>query len=126
MNIKEVKDLIHEVLQSDISEFELEHTGTRVRLKRGFGRDTAIPAPIPSQSLTTSIPIPPASVQRQAAQTADNAEDSEGDVGTYGSGHRSSRARVWAPGTRGFRGYKGGLPDLGKSRHLSVFRGGRH
>jgi len=35
MNIKEVKDLIHEVLQSDISEFELEHTGTKVRLKRG-------------------------------------------------------------------------------------------
>jgi acetyl-CoA carboxylase biotin carboxyl carrier protein len=36
MNIKEVKDLIHEVLHSDISEFELEHTGTKVRLKRGL------------------------------------------------------------------------------------------
>jgi acetyl-CoA carboxylase biotin carboxyl carrier protein len=36
MNIKEVKDLIHEILQSDISEFELEHTGTRVKLRRGF------------------------------------------------------------------------------------------
>jgi acetyl-CoA carboxylase biotin carboxyl carrier protein len=80
MNIKEVKDLIHEVLQSDISEFELEHTGTRVRLKRGFGRDSAIPTPIPSQSLTTSIPIPPASIQRLAAQTADSADDSEGDA----------------------------------------------
>jgi acetyl-CoA carboxylase biotin carboxyl carrier protein len=80
MNIKEVKDLIHEVLQSDISEFELEHTGTRVRLKRGFGRDSAIPTPVTSQSLTTSIPIPPASIQRQAAQTADSADDSEGDA----------------------------------------------
>ncbi len=36
MNIKEVKDLIQEVLQSDISEFELEHTGTKIRLRRGF------------------------------------------------------------------------------------------
>ncbi len=35
MNIKEVKDLIQEVLQSDITEFELEHTGTKVRLRRG-------------------------------------------------------------------------------------------
>jgi acetyl-CoA carboxylase biotin carboxyl carrier protein len=35
MNIKEVKDLIQDILQSDISEFELEHTGTKVRLKRG-------------------------------------------------------------------------------------------
>ncbi len=36
MDIKEVKDLIQEVLRSDIGEFELEHMGTRVRLKRGF------------------------------------------------------------------------------------------
>ncbi len=35
MNIKEVKDLIHDILQSDIHEFELEHTGTRIRLRRG-------------------------------------------------------------------------------------------
>ncbi len=35
MNIKEVKDLIHDILQSDINEFELEHTGTRIRLRRG-------------------------------------------------------------------------------------------
>jgi acetyl-CoA carboxylase biotin carboxyl carrier protein len=43
VNLKEVKDLIQEILQSDISEFELEHTGTRVKLRRGFGtRDTAV------------------------------------------------------------------------------------
>lgn len=36
MNIKEVKDLIQDILQSDISEFELEHTGTKVRLRRGI------------------------------------------------------------------------------------------
>lgn len=35
MNIKEVKDLIQEILASDICEFELEHTGTRVKLRRG-------------------------------------------------------------------------------------------
>ena len=39
MNIKEVKDLIHDVLQSDICEFELEHTGTRLRLRRGFQQE---------------------------------------------------------------------------------------
>jgi acetyl-CoA carboxylase biotin carboxyl carrier protein len=35
MNIKEVKDLIQEILASDICEFELEHTGTKVKLRRG-------------------------------------------------------------------------------------------
>jgi acetyl-CoA carboxylase biotin carboxyl carrier protein len=41
MNIKEVKDLIHEILASDISEFELEHTGTKLRLRRGFHGEPA-------------------------------------------------------------------------------------
>ncbi|MBZ5495399.1 MAG: acetyl-CoA carboxylase biotin carboxyl carrier protein [Acidobacteriia bacterium] len=47
MNIKEVKDLIQDILQSDISEFELEHTGTKVRLRRGFapGEGTTISHP---------------------------------------------------------------------------------
>ena len=39
MNIKEVKELIQEILQSDISEFELEHTGTKVRLRRGLSHN---------------------------------------------------------------------------------------
>jgi acetyl-CoA carboxylase biotin carboxyl carrier protein len=55
MNIKEVKDLIHEVLQSDISEFELEHTGTKVRLKRGLGHDPTIVSPSPFQPATVSF-----------------------------------------------------------------------
>jgi acetyl-CoA carboxylase biotin carboxyl carrier protein len=49
MNIKEVKDLIQDVLRSDISEFELEHTGTKVRLKRGFHGDSVQVSPNPPQ-----------------------------------------------------------------------------
>jgi len=48
VNIKEVKDLIQEILQSDISEFELEHTGTKIKLRRGLG-----PAEI-----SNSLPVP--------------------------------------------------------------------
>ena len=46
MNIKEVKDLIQDILHSDITEFEMEHTGTKVRLRRGFasGDGAAVPA----------------------------------------------------------------------------------
>ncbi len=57
MNIKEVKDLIQEILQSDISEFELEHTGTKVRLRRGLGlaeTTIAVPATNPVASQTGS------------------------------------------------------------------------
>ena len=58
MNIKEVKDLIHEILQSDISEFELEHTGTKVRLKRGLGRDVGAAPLAPQVSLVAPSPQP--------------------------------------------------------------------
>ena len=53
MNIKEVKDLIQEVLQSDISEFELEHTGTRIRLRRGS--QTATTTSLPTQSVASVV-----------------------------------------------------------------------
>jgi acetyl-CoA carboxylase biotin carboxyl carrier protein len=49
MDIKEVKDLIEGILQSDISEFELEHTGTKIRLKRGYVQDPAIASSAHSQ-----------------------------------------------------------------------------
>ena len=58
MNLKEVKDLIREVLRSDISEFELEHTNariTRVRLKRGISRDAAIVSAAPAQPPAVSF-----------------------------------------------------------------------
>src|ERR1043166_4548460 len=53
MNIKEVKDLIHEILQSDITEFELEHTGTKLRLRRGSGSTDA------SSSAASNEPVQP-------------------------------------------------------------------
>jgi acetyl-CoA carboxylase biotin carboxyl carrier protein len=53
MNIKEVKDLIQEILQSDISEFELEHTGTKIRLRRGFSTGSTASLP----SIQTMAPL---------------------------------------------------------------------
>ncbi len=71
MNIKEVKDLIHEILQSDISEFELEHTGTKVKLRRGLPPEitTAVPSPVvptlatPAAGPRAVQPIPPAAAE---------------------------------------------------------------
>jgi acetyl-CoA carboxylase biotin carboxyl carrier protein len=80
MNIKEVKDLIQEVLQSDISEFELEHTGTRVRIKREFGRDSAIASSASPQraniSLSSSRPIAAETVLASVEDSSDPEENS--------------------------------------------------
>jgi len=64
MNIKEVKELIQDILQSDISEFELEHTGTKVRLRRGFSHDEHVGAS--HQRIVT----PPVPVGLEALRTA--------------------------------------------------------
>jgi acetyl-CoA carboxylase biotin carboxyl carrier protein len=49
MNIKELKEIIHEVLRSDITDFELEHTSTRLKLHRGPSIDA-------SDSVVTLVP----------------------------------------------------------------------
>ncbi len=61
MNIKEVKDLIHEILQSDIVEFELEQTGTKVRLRRGDAKAA------PAAMTWTRVEAPPAAPEPHAS-----------------------------------------------------------
>jgi acetyl-CoA carboxylase biotin carboxyl carrier protein len=77
MNIKEVKDLIQGVLQSDISEFELEHTGTKVRLKRGYSREPLGSAPAPVQHAFVSYAPPQPSLTEPAAPRPESAAESE-------------------------------------------------
>lgn len=76
MDVKEIKDLIKEVLQSDICEFELEQTDTRVRLKRGFGRESSLPSASPQQMMMVhSLPSKTIPVSSGPA-TTETSEDS--------------------------------------------------
>jgi len=77
MNIKEVKDLIHEVLQSDIREFELEQTGTRIRLKRGLAKETAAGLSLAPHPVTMSFSIPHHPVPEQPATLAAAGQEAE-------------------------------------------------
>lgn len=74
MNIKEVKDLIHDILQSDIAEFELEHTGTKIRLRRGFQESGHVPI---AAQISQTLPAMPAAQQPTLAipSTADESEE---------------------------------------------------
>jgi acetyl-CoA carboxylase biotin carboxyl carrier protein len=80
MNIKEVKDLIHEVLQSDISEFELEHTGTKLKLKRGFSIDPAAGASVSSRPATISLAPSVQVAAEGAAPPSEKSGDLEEDA----------------------------------------------
>ena len=77
MNIKEVKDLINEVLRSDISEFELEHTGTRLRLKRGLSSNsTAISHAALKPASDVEFSAKPA-IEEAVSPALNSTEDSE-------------------------------------------------
>jgi len=79
MNIKEVKDLIQEILLSDISEFELEHTGTKVKLRRGYGQEvaTSVPAPVAVSRPAPSAPAPVVATQ-PATAASENRQQEDG------------------------------------------------
>jgi biotin carboxyl carrier protein len=77
MNIEEVRELIHEVLRSDIREFELEQTGTRIRLKREPSLETTVPAHRPVPIAGTATPAPPVRESvLPVAESVDNPEES--------------------------------------------------
>jgi acetyl-CoA carboxylase biotin carboxyl carrier protein len=75
MNLKEVKDLLKEVLQSDISEFELEHTNTKIRLKRGLSREI-IPAHSPHTQQPASLSV--SSVRPVDSEAIQSSAENEG------------------------------------------------
>jgi acetyl-CoA carboxylase biotin carboxyl carrier protein len=74
MDVKEIKDLIREILQSDICEFELEHTDTRVRLKREFGRGAANLA-ASSQQMLMANSLPSKPIHATSGDTSEAVED---------------------------------------------------
>lgn len=79
MNIKEVKDLIHDILASDISEFELEHTGTKVRLRRGFHHETAHHVNVPAAPHPNPVTVgPPARLEVTPQAGAEQADEESG------------------------------------------------
>jgi acetyl-CoA carboxylase biotin carboxyl carrier protein len=78
VNIEEVKSLLQDVLKSDISEFELEHSGTRVKLKRGFGQDIAVVSPASSRPSPASATFSQSPVLAVASPPAESA-DASGD-----------------------------------------------
>jgi acetyl-CoA carboxylase biotin carboxyl carrier protein len=84
MNLKEVKELVAEILRSDIMEFELEHTGTRIRLRRGSQSVEAAPA----ASAGATMP------ERAAPENAQAGEIAEAPSSAPKEGPDSSRNAI--------------------------------
>ncbi|HEX2954310.1 MAG TPA: acetyl-CoA carboxylase biotin carboxyl carrier protein [Bacillota bacterium] len=75
MNIKEIKELVKLLVETDISELNLESDGTKIVIKKGAPAGNLAPAPI--QTSVSTIPTqtpPPVSAPAPANPSADKSE----------------------------------------------------
>src|SRR5262245_24204494 len=83
MNLKEVKDLVAEILRSDISEFELEHTGTRIKLRRGMAAVNGVVEVAPTAVAGEPVAIPAAAAPAPAKAPAAEPTPESSDEGIH-------------------------------------------
>ncbi len=102
MNIKEVKDLIHEILASDISEFELEHTGTKVKLRRGFHGEQTHVAAVPVRHESSPVPAFSTRFEPPAEPEEDEEAGEDSDLHIITSPIVGTFYRASSPGAESF------------------------
>jgi acetyl-CoA carboxylase biotin carboxyl carrier protein len=63
MDLDKIKDILHMIREHELAEFEYEHDGLRLRVKKG-GHDVVYAAPQPMASpLSAPVAVPPAATQ---------------------------------------------------------------
>lgn len=85
MDLEEIKQIIALMKRNELTEFELEREGGKIRIKRGpngsAGSDTAV-IPVPVQAAPVMV-APPAPAAAPAAPAADTIEIKSPMVGTF-------------------------------------------
>jgi acetyl-CoA carboxylase biotin carboxyl carrier protein len=69
MNLKELKEIIQQVVESDIADFEFERAGTRLRIRRGSREPVPMVMPLVQQP---AMAAPPALQIMTSSQIAGN------------------------------------------------------
>jgi acetyl-CoA carboxylase biotin carboxyl carrier protein len=79
--IDEIKQLLDIVREHELSEFELEREGFKIRIRKGVAT-VAAPAPEPAQTVAAPVPAspPPSQPAAAAAPTATPSDDEDGEV----------------------------------------------
>jgi acetyl-CoA carboxylase biotin carboxyl carrier protein len=76
MNLDDIKQILELVREHDLSEFELERDGLKVRIRKA-GREVAYVAPTSSLTPPMGLPMPAASAAAPASAAPAPAEDAE-------------------------------------------------
>ena len=65
MHIKEIRELIKLIEQSNVDEFEMERSGVRIRIRKTL----AVPTTPPAETVATETPSPPPAAETQTEET---------------------------------------------------------
>ena len=100
MTLDEIKQLIEFIKAHDLSEFELEHDGVKVRIKSGSNHHVATPHLPPGMPVLSTLPAPPAAAPGASAPVA--AAEEGGELAIVKSPIVGTFYRAAEPGAKPF------------------------
>jgi acetyl-CoA carboxylase biotin carboxyl carrier protein len=74
LKLQEIRELIRLVDKSSIDEFEFEHEGSKIRMKKNSFETVAVSQPV-QQTIVKEVSVPPAVEPAQVAETEAKAEE---------------------------------------------------
>ncbi|MBY0495407.1 MAG: acetyl-CoA carboxylase biotin carboxyl carrier protein [Cyanobacteria bacterium] len=101
MTLDEIKQLIEFIKSHDLSEFELEHDGVKIRVKSGGNHHQVVAVP----HMTTAIPMmaaPPMAAPAAAPAASAPAEEEGGELAIVKSPIVGTFYRAAEPGAKAF------------------------
>ena len=103
MDFEEIKQILALVRENDLAEFELEHQGFKIRIKKDGGHPIVVAAPVAGATLAPAvIAQPPAAPASAAPETPAAADDGEMELAIVKSPIVGTFYRASEPGARSF------------------------
>jgi acetyl-CoA carboxylase biotin carboxyl carrier protein len=103
MTLDEIKQLIEFIKSHDLSEFELEHDGVKIRIKSGGNHHQVVAVPHMAATMPMISPgPPPAAVAAPAAAPATPTDDEGGELAIVKSPIVGTFYRAAEPGAKEF------------------------
>ena len=103
MDFEEIKQILALVRENDLAEFELEHQGFKIRIKKDGGHPIVVAAPVAGAALAPAVvaqaPAAPASTASEAPAAPD---DGEMELAIVKSPIVGTFYRASEPGARSF------------------------
>ena len=103
MDFEEIKQILALVREHDLAEFELEHQGFKIRIKKDGGHPILVTAPVAATAVAPALPAqPPIASTPASTEAPATADDVEMELAIVKSPIVGTFYRASEPGARAF------------------------